>query len=168
MLRPVVHNLCVSAILLATATLVAQKRPDFNGQWVLDEKRTSQATREQHTRIGAGGDALLDQPARAERLDVKVDATTATLTWSGSRGKQVDSWTLDGVDRSTTTAVQTSAEWRGRTIEIKLKLKGSPPVRTALSLDGAWLVIKDTQQDRESGKDSAYRSRRTYYRRAAR
>ena len=165
--RLAVHHLCVSAVVLATATLAAQKRPDFNGQWVLDEKRTSQATREQETRIASGGDALLDQPARSERLDVKVDATTATLTWSGSRGKQVDSWTLDGVDRSTTTAVQTSAEWRGRTIDIKLKLKGSPPVRTELSLDGAWLVIKDTQRDRESSKDSAYRSRRTYYRKAA-
>ena len=75
----------------------------------------------------------------------------------------MQTWTLDGVDRSGRTDVQTSAEWRGKSIEIKTKLKGSPPVRTELSMDGAWLVLKDSQHDREAGEKSAYRSRLTYY-----
>jgi hypothetical protein len=164
-MRPPSFYICASAIVLATAVPDAQKPPDFNGQWVLDEKRTSQSAREQESRTATGGDALLTHTPRATSLHVKVN-DSLTLTWSGANGKQVDTWTLDGVDRSTTTAVKTSAEWKGRTIEIKLKLKGAPPVRTELSMDGAWLVIKDTQHDRESEKDSAYRSRRTYYRKS--
>ena len=155
-----------AATVLAMATIADQKRPDFNGQWVLDEKRTAQAAKEQESRLPSGGDEFLNPRPRGERLQLKVDATSLTMTSSGSRGQSVQTWTLDGVDRSGNTDMPTSAEWRGRTIEIKLKYKGFPPIRTELSLDGAWLVIKDFQKDREAGEKTAWRSRFTYYRKA--
>jgi len=157
----------IAAVLVATATLAAQ-RPDFNGKWALDEKRTAQAARDQEARLAGGGDAVLDARPRAERLDVRVDAKSLTLSWSGTPGKQVETWTLDWVDRSGKSDAQTTAKWSGRSIEIKLKLKGAPSVRTELSMDGAWLVVKDFQRDRDSGKDTGttWNSRWTYYRRA--
>jgi hypothetical protein len=162
------RTVCIhaSAAVLTMATLVDQKRPDFNGRWVLDEKRTAQAAKEQASRVASGGDALLDTRPRAERLELKVDATSLTMTSSGSRDTLVQTWTLDGVDRSGNTEMPTSAEWRGRLIEIKLKYKGSPPIRTELSMDGAWLVVKDFQHDRSAGEKTAWRSRFTYYRKA--
>jgi hypothetical protein len=153
-------------MLLSTATPADQKRPDFNGSWVLDEKRTAQALREQQTRLASGGDALLEMRARPQRLELKVDATSLTMTSHGTE-TPVQTWTLDGVDRSGKTGVGMTAEWKRQSIEIRLKFKGTPAIRTELSMDGAWLVVKDYQLDREASKDTAWRSRWTYYRKAS-
>jgi hypothetical protein len=152
-----------AATVIAMATLVDQQRPDFHGQWALDERRTKQAARDQESHLASGGDAIMDTRPRAARLHLKVDATSLTMTSEGTQDPPVQTWTLDGVDRSPRTDVRATAEWRGRAIEIQMKFKGSPPIRTELSMDGAWLVIKDTQKDRDAGKDTAWRSRRTYY-----
>ena len=155
----------VLALFLATAALAAQKqRPDFNGQWVVDEKRTQQAAREQEGRMASGGDAPLgDVPVRAERLELKVDDTAITITALRRQTTTTTTITLDGVDRDGTSEARTTAKWRGRAIEVRLRLKGPRPLRTEFSMDGSWLVVKESQHDRDAGEKTAWRTRWTYY-----
>ena len=128
-----------------------------------DDRRTQQAARDQEAKIGAGGDALLDTLPRAERIEIRQDATSLMLAASGGRGPSVTTWTLDGVARTRGGGPTTTARWRGRVIEVEQKLTNQPAQLTAFSFDGAWLVIKDARLERPASGQPSWRSRLTYY-----
>jgi hypothetical protein len=152
-----------TAMILAVAvSLGAQAKPDFSGKWVMDPPAAGPAG-DSAGRAGGrgagGGGAAGFQPGFGPEFTIKQDANTLTITRGGQATPLV--YKLDGsesknmVTRGGQQQEQVAkATWEGSKLVIATEVNfqgNTADQRRVLSLEGANLVIEQTNPGRNGG-----------------
>jgi hypothetical protein len=140
-MRKIATAMSAAAVVLSSAGLYAQARPNFSGKWLLDAEKTAAA---------AQGGGRLDSP-----ITIAMDAVTFRITRPSKDGSgTATTYKLDGPERKT--KVVRPGDPSGQTIEevSKATIEGSKVVikttgtngetASVWYLEGGWLVNERT------------------------
>ena len=145
-------------VLVMSASVFAQGKPNFAGTWTLDAEKTAAAN---PAPAGGGGRGGAQGP-----MTIKVDATTFSIERQGQNGPTTTAYVIDGKPNKMTQGqaeVSYTAKVVGSTIEIETTrdMGGQAVTSKAVwAMEGEYLVQSTTQAGRDGGAPT---TRKTYY-----
>ena len=156
-------------VLLVSASVLAQGKPNFAGTWTIDAEKTAAAN--PAPAGGGGGGGRAGGGGGGGRggggpITIKQDGTTLSIERQGPNGPQVSTYNLDGKPGKMTQGqaeIAYTAKVVGSTIEIETTrdMGGQPVVsKQVWSMEGDYLVQASTAPGREGGAPT---TRKTYY-----
>jgi len=155
-------------VLVMSASVFAQGKPNFAGTWTLDAEKTA-AANPAPAGGGGGGRAGGGGGGRGGAqgpMTIKVDATTFSIERQGQNGPTTTAYVIDGKPNKMTQGqaeVSYTAKVVGSTIEIETTrdMGGQAVTSKAVwAMEGEYLVQSTTQAGRDGGAPT---TRKTYY-----
>jgi hypothetical protein len=156
-----------AALVLFTAGLSAQGKPNFAGSWAPDAEKNAAA-------MGAGGGGGGGRGGRmggGGNMTITQDATSITIERTGGRGNaQPQTYKLDGSEQTVQmgqSEAKVKASWEGNTIVIETTVdRGNGPSTTkaVYSMEGDELVVATTRPGRGGGEPT---TSKLYYKKAS-
>lgn len=154
-------------VLVMSASVFAQGKPNFAGTWTLDAEKTAAAN---PAPAGGGGGGRAGggggRGGAQGPMTIKVDATTFSIERQGPNGPTTQAYVIDGKPNKMTQGqaeVSYTAKVVGSTIEIESTrdMQGTAVTSKAVwAMEGEYLVQTTTQPGREGGAPT---TRKTYY-----
>jgi hypothetical protein len=154
-----------AALVLFTAGLSAQGKPNFAGKWTPDTEKNAAAMGG-----GGGGGRGGRMGGGGGEMTITQDANKLTIERTGGRGAQTSTYTLDGSEQTVQMGQaegKVKASWEGNTIVIETTIdRGNGPTTTkaVYSMEGDELVVATTRPGRGGGEPM---TTKLYYKKAS-
>ena len=169
-MRRVATILGTAAVVMLTASLIAQTPPSFAGKWTRDAEKTA-AAMPAGAPAGGGGGGRGGGGGGAD-ITITQDAKTLVISRMVQEMEMKTTYNLDGSDSKNTGMGRggapgveqvSKAKWDGAKLVITTTTPNGETT-TTYSMDGAWLVVATTRPGREGG---AATTQTVYYKKAS-